>query len=54
MTITRSKSETKGAITANDDNGNQMGQMTYSITGSDMIIIDHTEVEEAYRGQVVE
>lgn len=26
-------------------------EMTYSLAGSNLIIIDHTEVNEAYRGQ---
>lgn len=44
--------ETKGFARATKD-GVKTGAMTYSIPGSDFIIIDHTEVEEAFKGQGV-
>lgn len=34
-----------------DLNGSRIVEMTYSIAGSDRIIIDHTEVNDAYRGE---
>ncbi len=34
-------------------NGNKAGLMSYSIPDSDFIIIDHTEVENDFRGQGV-
>ncbi len=44
--------ENKGFAVARDD-GKKAGLMTYSIPGSDFIIIDHTEVEDEYKGQDV-
>ncbi len=35
----------------NDDNDNLIGEITYSVAGSSMIIIDHTFVHDDYRGQ---
>ncbi|CZQ85525.1 acyl-coa n-acyltransferase [Trichococcus palustris] len=35
----------------NDDNENLIGEITYSVAGSSMIIIDHTFVHDDYRGQ---
>ncbi|MCZ7603051.1 MAG: GNAT family N-acetyltransferase [Melioribacteraceae bacterium] len=40
----------KGYFTALDD-GKEAGRMSYSFAGSSKIIIDHTEVNAAYRGQ---
>ena len=42
----------KGKVTAKIGIG-PLAEMTYSVAGSAMIIIDHTEVPEAYRGQGV-
>jgi hypothetical protein len=33
------------------NNGDSIGRMSYSKAGDDKIIIDHTEVEEAFKGQ---
>ena len=35
------------------ENGERAGMMTYNIPNSDFIIIDHTEVEEEFRGSDV-
>lgn len=35
------------------DNGKRAGIMTYSIAGPELIIIDHTEIEQAYNGKGV-
>ncbi len=35
------------------DNGTLAGEMTYSRAGDDKFIIDHTEVEDSYRGKSV-
>lgn len=40
----------KGYFTALDD-GKESGRMSYSFAGGSKIIIDHTEVNDAYRGQ---
>lgn len=34
-----------------DLNESRVAEMTYSIAGSDRIIIDHTEVDDAHRGE---
>ncbi|WP_057936719.1 GNAT family N-acetyltransferase [Algoriphagus resistens] len=35
------------------DKGKRAGIMTYSIAGPELIIIDHTEIEQAYNGKGV-
>ncbi|MDC6366211.1 MULTISPECIES: GNAT family N-acetyltransferase [Flavobacteriaceae] len=44
--------ENKGFAIARED-GKKAGLMSYSIPGSDFIIIDHTEVEQEYNGKGV-
>lgn len=34
-----------------NDEGNEIGEMTWSSAGDDLIIIDHTYVDPTYRGQ---
>lgn len=52
MEIVIKESESKGFAIATD-NGDKAGKMTYSITSSDFIIIDHTEVETKFEGKTV-
>lgn len=33
------------------DNGTEAGHITYSKAGDSLLILDHTEVNDAYRGQ---
>lgn len=33
-----------------NEEGNQIAEMTYSLAGEKLIIIDHTEVNDVYRG----
>lgn len=40
----------KGFVVAIDDE-KRAGQMTFSIAGKELIIIDHTEVESTYNGK---
>ncbi len=42
MTITHQPGTTKGRFVAMED-GKDLGEMTYSVAGTDKIIIDHTE-----------
>ena len=42
-------SETKGAYFISM-NGKRIAEMTYSVAGADRIIIDHTEVNDDFRG----
>ena len=42
--------ENKGFAVAQED-GKKAGMMTYSIPESDFIILDHTEVEEEFKGK---
>lgn len=44
--------ENKGFAMATE-NGVTAGKMTYSIAGSDFIIIDHTEVETNFEGKSI-
>lgn len=44
--------ETKGAFVYHSD-GKKGGEMTFSIAGPERIIIDHTEVEDDFRGKGV-
>ncbi|AJA70740.1 GNAT family N-acetyltransferase [Myroides odoratimimus] len=52
MEIKHEAQETKGAFVAYID-GQRAGDMTYSVAGTDKIIIDHTGVEEAFNGKGV-
>ncbi|GAB3339120.1 GNAT family N-acetyltransferase [Marivirga atlantica] len=53
MNITHEKSgPIRGSFRAEKD-GKRAGEMFYSKAGQDKIIIDHTEVEEAFRGEGV-
>ena len=48
-TIENQEEETKGSYYIEVD-GEKLAEMTYSIAGTDRIIIDHTEVGEKLRG----
>lgn len=50
MEIKQHNTETKGYFLV-DDNGTEAGRMTYSRIGNEKIIIDHTEVSQAYAGK---
>lgn len=50
MQIEQRESGSKGAFFINVD-GEQLAEMTYSLTDDDILIIDHTEVDDALRGQ---
>lgn len=52
MNILHEKHSDKGQFTASID-GKQAGLMTYKWSGADKIIIDHTEVDPAFKGQGV-
>ena len=52
MKIEINEVDSKGFATA-QENDITAGRMTYSIAGSTLIIIDHTEVEPAYYGKGV-
>lgn len=43
---------TKGYFVANDDR-KEAGRMTYTVAGNSKIIIDHTEVNDEFRGQSI-
>ncbi len=48
--ILEKEAETKGAFYIEED-GRVLAEMTYSIAGAELIIIDHTEVSDALRGK---
>ena len=52
MEIKIIQEETKGYAIA-IENELTAGKMTYSIAGNDFIIIDHTEVDSAFKGKAV-
>jgi len=52
MEILLKENDAKGAAIA-QENGERAGMMSYSIAGTALIIIDHTEVEPAYNGKGV-
>lgn len=52
MEITIKQQENKGAAIAIVE-GKKAGEMTYSIAGAELIIIDHTQVDPVYKGQNV-
>ena len=49
MEIQIEQSESKGAAYIEQD-GKRVAEMTYSIAGPNLIIIDHTEVDESLKG----
>ncbi|WP_019953300.1 GNAT family N-acetyltransferase [Yoonia vestfoldensis] len=53
MQITHTVTETKGSYSYRSDDQSPEARMTYSRAGDKMIIIDHTEVPDVYRGQNV-
>lgn len=52
MELTIKESDSKGFAMARD-NDKKAGMMTYSVTGENHIIIDHTEVEPDFKGKGV-
>tara|TARA_R110001583_G_scaffold9203_1_gene43536 strand:- start:120202 stop:120489 length:288 start_codon:yes stop_codon:yes gene_type:complete len=52
MEIQLIENQTKGTAIATE-NSQTAGKMTYSITASNFIIIDHTEVEPNFKGKGV-
>ncbi|MBP4138378.1 GNAT family N-acetyltransferase [Flavobacterium geliluteum] len=52
MEILLIERDSKGFAMA-QENDNQLGMMTYSIASEQLIIIDHTDVEAAYKGKDV-
>ena len=52
MLIQQKQEGTKGSFYV-EENGIVLAEMTYSMTGTDLMIIDHTEVSDALRGKNV-
>jgi uncharacterized protein len=52
LQIRQEESEGKGTFTAWDGD-RRAGEMTYSRTNPSLVIVDHTEVFEAFKGQGV-
>lgn len=50
MEINHDQTQSKGSFYIRERN-NPLAEMTYSKAGADTIIIDHTEVSEALKGQ---
>ena len=50
MTIQNKESGKQGAFFI-DEGGELLAEMTYSLTNEQLMIIEHTQVEEALRGQ---
>ncbi len=42
-----------GSFIALDDEGEQAGELAYRMDGDDRMILDHTDVEEAFQGKGV-
>ena len=52
MLIQRKQDGSKGSFYVEED-GILLAEMTYSMTGNDLMIIDHTEVSDKLRGKNV-
>ncbi len=52
MNIEIEQNETKGAAHFTENN-KRLAEMTYSIASKELIIIDHTEVDDSLKGQGV-
>ena len=50
MLIQQKQEGSKGTFYVEED-GKLLAEMTYSMTGTDLMIIDHTEVSDALRGR---
>lgn len=50
MDIKREDTDTKGRYILKQDGNDAHAELTFSKVGKSMIIIDHTEVPEAFRG----
>ena len=48
--VKQSETESKGSYYIESDS-EKIAEMTYSKAGTDRIIIDHTEVDESYKGK---
>lgn len=51
MQITQDSSETRGSYSFRETEDGPVARLTYSRAGDTTIILDHTEVPDAYRGQ---
>lgn len=51
MTIQLEETNNKGRAFINDESGQTQAEMTFSKAGATLIIIDHTEVGAALKGQ---
>jgi predicted GNAT family acetyltransferase len=51
MQITHSVEETRGSYSYRESPADPAAQLTYSRAGDTMIILDHTEVPDIYRGR---
>ena len=52
MNIQLEETKTKGAVFY-EENNSRLAEMTYSIAAPDLIIIDHTDVDDSLRGRGV-
>lgn len=52
MEITQQNEEKRGTFTATED-GTEAGHITYTWAGDDKFIIDHTDVDPAFKGKNV-
>lgn len=52
MLIQQKQDGAKGSFYV-EENGNTLAEMTYSMTGNNLMIIDHTEVSDELRGKNV-
>lgn len=50
MLIQQKQNGSKGSFYI-DEEGTTLAEMTYSMTGTELMIIDHTEVSDALRGK---
>ncbi|MDR2282766.1 MAG: N-acetyltransferase [Sphingobacterium sp.] len=52
MLIKKEETGSKGAFVAYEEN-KKIGEMSYSIAGTDKIIVDHTEVDPEQKGKSI-
>ncbi len=51
MNIQHEESDIRGRHFINDENGNMVAEITYAVQHPDVMVVDHTEVEEDLQGQ---
>jgi uncharacterized protein len=53
MHIQHEESEIRGRHFINDEEGNMVAEITYAVQHPDVMVVDHTEVDESLQGRQI-